>query len=421
MRSPPSQDVAVSPAIGTILLVAMTVIFVALVAVVVMGLAGGMFDMKQVGLTLKPYAFSGENPEHGIGFIVHGGVDAGDLVSLSAVITGPELTYAKTKNNSVEGPQVGQEYRMAAHVDPKILDLIKRGNYNPVNLITTGKDSAAEIECYVTVTGKFRDGTEQVLLVQKVTIPAIPGTDGSMSDKNGWISVVPYYINDVYPAHGFMVTILNQSVMKGKETPTFEVILPVEHKMGSSITVTEMAIKSTNNEKTSQYTYDLSPPNGDSWKKTPYPDTSSDHWVLGELTGNVTVPLQVDNKQESVTVGPITIPPRVNIFENTTRIAGKLKKEINQITVTFDPSTTLKSMDPNFIVFYSGDNSKSINQTQIQTNNPTSATFPLPNETDLEKHSGENLDVFVLVDIESKTQVWYRVASVPVSDLLQKT
>lgn len=409
MRSPPSHDAAVSPAIGTILLVALTVVFVAVAAVVAMGLADGMFNMKQVGLTLKPYAIGGENPEHGIGFIVHGGADAGDLVSLSAVITGPELTYAKTKNNSVEGPQVGQEYRMAAYVDPAVLEQIKRGKYNPVNLITIGKDSAAEIECYATVTGKFRDGSEQVLLIQKVTIPAIPGTDGSMSDPNGWISVVPYYINDVYPAHGFMITILNNSVT-GLGTPTFTVTEGLHKKEQPG--VTEMKEVSGTNKR--QYTYDLSPTKVSGWTSTPYPNS----WVLGELTGNVTVNVQFNGGSKDVTVGPITIPPRVNFFENKTTIAGKLEKEGNQIKVTFDPSTTLKNMNPNFIVFYSGDNTTSVYDMQIPTNKPNSATFPLPNEDDLRKHSSENLDIFVLVDIEKSTQVWYKVASEPVSKFL---
>ena len=87
----------------------MTVVFVAVVAVVVTGLAGGMFDAKQVGLTLKPYAVGGENPEHGVGILVHGGADAGDLVSLSASIGNPALTYNKT-DDSVSNPQVGVDY-----------------------------------------------------------------------------------------------------------------------------------------------------------------------------------------------------------------------------------------------------------------------------------------------------------------------
>ena len=94
MQSPSSQDAAVSPAIGTILLVALTVVFVAVAAVVAMGLANGMFDMKQVGLTLEPYGIASE--ERGISLTVHGGADAGDLVSLSASLNGPELVYRET-------------------------------------------------------------------------------------------------------------------------------------------------------------------------------------------------------------------------------------------------------------------------------------------------------------------------------------
>ncbi|MDV0442557.1 hypothetical protein [Methanorbis furvi] len=404
MGSSPSQDAAVSPAIGTILLVAFTVVFVVIVTVIAMGLADGMFDMKQVGLTLKPYAVGGNNPEHGIGIIVHGGADAADLVSLSAVITGPKLIYAKTQNNSVEGPQVGQEYRMAAYVDPKILEQVQRGNYTDlVTLITTGKDSVVEMECYATVTGKFRDGSEQVLLMQKVIIPVIPGADGGMSDPNGWISVVPYYISDVYPAHGFMIIILNDSV-KGLGHPSFKVT-EGENK-NQEVEVTEVKMVEDKN----YYTYDLSPTKVSNWTKTPYPDS----WVLGELTGNVTVNVIFDTTSEKVTVGPITIPPRKNIFENKSKVAGTLNKNGNQITVTFKPTTTLKDENPNFIVFYSGNTTAPVYKNQI-SNYPSSATFSLPN--DLASHNGENLDVFVLVKIDV-TQVWYKVASEPVSKFL---
>ncbi|MCZ0863147.1 type IV pilin [Methanocorpusculum vombati] len=412
MRSPPSHDAAVSPAIGTILLVALTVVFVAVAAVVAMGLADGMFNMKQVGLTLKPYAFSGDSPEHGIGFIVHGGADAGDLVSLSAVITGPELTYAKTKNNSVEGPQVGQEYRMAAYVDPAVLDKIKKGSYT-VDLTTTGKDSAAEIECYATVTGKFRDGTEQVLLIQKVTIPAIPGIDGSMSDPNGWISVVPYYINDIYPGHGFMITILDDSVT-GLGTPTFTATSP----KSQTITTSNMTASNPSTPGKKQYTYDLSPPNGDDWLKTPYPNTqpSSNLWVLGAVTGNVTVNVQVDDKTHSVTVGPITIPPRMNIFENTSKVAGKLTKTgLNNITITFEPKTTLKDHTPDFIVYYSGDTQNSVYSANIINDLKGSVEFTP--SSPLTAHPKERLEAFVLVQVGG-TQVWYKVASEPVSKFL---
>ncbi len=172
MSTSSPQDTAVSPVIGTILLIALTVLFVSIVVAVVMGISGGLFAFKSVGLTLNPYGIGNESPEHGIGITVYGGADAADIVSLSAVITGPKLIYAPTKANYVENPQVGQEYRFAAYVDPAIIEAINKKGFH-VNLTTDGKIQVAAMDCYVTVTGKFRDGTEQVLLVRQSPEPRV--------------------------------------------------------------------------------------------------------------------------------------------------------------------------------------------------------------------------------------------------------
>jgi flagellin-like protein len=51
MKSVAKKDDAVSPVIGTILLVAITVVLVAIVAAVVMGMVGNMGQSKVVGAT----------------------------------------------------------------------------------------------------------------------------------------------------------------------------------------------------------------------------------------------------------------------------------------------------------------------------------------------------------------------------------
>ena len=417
MRSPPSQDVAVSPVIGTILLVAMTVVFVALAAVVVMGLSNGMFDSKQVGLTLKPYATGGEDPAHGIGILVHGGADAGDLVSLSAVITGPKLIYAKTGNNTVPDPQVGPEYRMAAFVDPAIIELIKKGKYT-VNATTAGTNPVEAMESYATVTGKFRDGTEQVLLVQKVLIPAIPGTEGSMSDEDGYISIVPYNIRETYPAHGFIVKILNKSIMN-LDSVKFMTTSP------GSRTFDLTSQKDPIEPNQSEYTYDISASGWSGWDQTPYPNVSyvsdkENFWVLGELTGNVSVTVMFkDGNSKEVKVGPITIPPRQNIFENKKYLNGKIsyKDEIISLSVTKNlPDGQSISGDAKSLAYYF-----------IGSGSPVEAAFGKTTESiillknSLENHKGQTIDAYVKVSIKAgsaTTQVWYRVASVPVNTLL---
>lgn len=214
------KDGAVSPAIGTILLVALTVVFVAVAAVVATGLANGMFDMKQVGLTLTPYGINSEG-ERGISLTVHGGADAGDLVSLSAALNGPELVYSDG-TSSVKNPVIGKDYRFKAVESNVIIDTVRPGNAD-VKLETTEILPVNATEYYVTVTGTFRDGTEQVLLIQKVTLPAIPKS-GSVSDAEGYVSVSPYSISDNYPAHGFIITVLDpKKYALDRTTATFTV------------------------------------------------------------------------------------------------------------------------------------------------------------------------------------------------------
>lgn len=420
MRSPPSHDAAVSPAIGTILLVALTVVFVAVAAVVAMGLADGMFNMKQVGLTLKPYAVGGDTPEHGIGFIVHGGADAGDLVSLSAVITGPELTYAKTKNNSVEGPQVGQEYRMAAYVDPAVISALKKNKYNAI-LTTDGKAEVAALDCYVTVTGKFRDGTEQVLLVQRVVIPAIPGTEGGIAGD--YVSVIPYYIKGIYPGHGFIVNILNDSIT-GLGTVKFKTLNPSGEEKNIDLTNN----KDPNKDGQKQYTYDINTKgsgSGDGWHLTPYPeyDKENKFWLLGTLTGNVTIELKSTTdsnlNEKKIELGPITILPRINIFTDTANVSGSIKYDNTAVYFTPDKNKKNPNTDnKNFAYFFIGSgNPEELSIKKISSWTDTANLRTEISVDDLNKKSEQTLEAYVRVKVEG-TEVWYRVASIPVSDLL---
>ena len=398
MPSSSPHDPAVSPVIGTMLLIALTVIFIAIVVAVVMGISSGMFDFKSVGLTLNPYGVGGENPEHGIGITIYGGANVADLVSLSAVITGPQLIYAGTNNNTILNPQVGSEYRLAAYVDPQIINAIKQGNL-PVNLTTPGKQSVGVMTCYATITGKFRDGTEQVLLVQNIVIPAIPGIDGNVTDLNGYISVSPYTIREVYPGHGFKITILNKSIISLGNSVTFSITEPK--------TVSKSLTRDPNRDGEEEYTYDMAVPGGSAWYQTPYPETSpSKFWELGELTGDVKVHLTFkDGSTKDVTVGPIKVPPRVNFFEKTDEIYGTLSKNSTSIKVTFSGVNLKSDVDPNFVIFYSGNTTAPAYQTKL-TN---TRDYSVP-QRDLANYHGQKLEVFALVKVKG-TQVWYHIAS----------
>ena len=399
------NDNAVSPVIGTILLVALTVIFVAVVAVVATGLAGGMFDSKQVGLTLTPYGINSEG-ERGIFVTIFGGADAGDLVSLSASLNGPELVYRETNNSSVVNPAVGPDYRFKA-VESNTHVTTIRGKVNKieVDLNTTEILPVAATEYVVTVTGKFRDGTGQVLLIQKVTLPAIPKS-GSVSDAAGYVSVSTYSISDNYPGHGFIIQVLDPEMDElNRDTVKFTVTsphstTPLENKKG-------MVRRDFDEGDRTRVSYDLDTAIGNSlgtWDTTPYPNLTQ-CWALGKLTGDVTVTVKdrgTDNNLKTVTVSGIVIPPRVNIFENTSKYAGTISLSKNEIQ--YIPSNGGSSS----LCYYFISSGAPVKLSE--TNNARSA---------LEKHLGEILEAYVKVtDVGNETKVWYRVASIPVSILL---
>lgn len=392
MRSPSSQDTAVSPAIGTILLVALTVVFIAVAAVVAMGLAGGIFDMKHVGLTLEPYSIDSES-ERGISLTVHGGADAADLVSLSVSLNGPELVY-QDGNSSVENPLIGKDYRFKA-VESNVIVETKREGLN-VQLETTEVLPVNATEYYVTVTGTFRDGTEQVLLIQKVTLPAIAGK-GSASDAEGSISVSSYSISDKYPGHGFIITVLDP-VKYELVLDSAEFFVPSKNKVLKK----DNRGLTPSKDSASSASYDINTVAGDSekgWDSTPYPDPTT-YWALGELTGDVTVYVKDKTGQSTeVTVSGIVIPERVNIFEDTSKYAGEITYNKNTSKIGYTPTVGGSGK----VLYY-----LLPSKTEVTTLDPDAP----PNDPTLE--------AYVKVRV-NPTEVWYRVGSAKVNDLLRQT
>lgn len=120
---------AVSPVIGVILMVAITVILAAVIAVFVFDMAGDVQSGKTVGVTAK---LDGKNAT----VTYMGGTDHATLVSLNASLYDAGIAFINA--TEVTSPIVGQ----------KILVITKDGK-------TPGS---------IVVTGKFSDGTEVPLL-----------------------------------------------------------------------------------------------------------------------------------------------------------------------------------------------------------------------------------------------------------------
>lgn len=132
MKSIAKKDDAVSPVIGTILLVAITVVLVAIVAAVVMGMVGNMSDKKDVGVIVQPGAGSGS-----VIATVASGSDAGKLTSM--------YVYAGDKNLTT--------------ISPAFANKVVAGQ--PYNFTNETPISSGTHQ--ITVTGNFNDGTSQVL------------------------------------------------------------------------------------------------------------------------------------------------------------------------------------------------------------------------------------------------------------------
>lgn len=118
------NDDAVSPVIGTILMVALVVILAAVIGAIVFGLAGNLHKTKIVAVTASRAA-------DGITLTYDGGQDASQVSNLSLIIDGNLV------GKTTETPAVGTSW-------PVPIDYA--GTY------------------HVTVIGEFIDGSEQVIL-----------------------------------------------------------------------------------------------------------------------------------------------------------------------------------------------------------------------------------------------------------------
>jgi flagellin-like protein len=136
MKQFAQNEEAVSPVIGVILMVAITVILAAVIAAFVFGMTGNVESTKNVGMMAKL------NGTNNIDITVAGGADIKTLVSLNASVNGQAMTKYL---NSTASIKTGDIYTM---------DLSK----------DFGTGVTLKSPYRVIVTGKFTDGTEQMLL-----------------------------------------------------------------------------------------------------------------------------------------------------------------------------------------------------------------------------------------------------------------
>ena len=125
------NEEAVSPVIGVILMVAITVILAAVIAAFVFGMTGSVQTTKTVAVTAQI------NDEKYLEVTFQGGADAASVQNLTLMIDGNE-TPAATLGNETVPPKIGASNKSDTKIEP-------------------GKSHAV-------VVATFKDGSSQVVL-----------------------------------------------------------------------------------------------------------------------------------------------------------------------------------------------------------------------------------------------------------------
>jgi flagellin-like protein len=201
------RESAVSPVIGTILLVAITVVLVAVIAAVVMGMAGNTRDHKDVGLTVTSDAVNDN-----VTVLLYGGMDVEGLAALTISIEDVPSKYISIYKNgriqlskstySISDNPVGQPfifhvggYTLDGNLNSRItsdggnlyyediLGVKRLLTKNPDNHYWSFENATGERENrdpgywepvfqnkLVSVTGNFTDGTQIVLAQSRITL-----------------------------------------------------------------------------------------------------------------------------------------------------------------------------------------------------------------------------------------------------------
>lgn len=128
-----SKEDAVSPVIGVILMVAVTVILAAVIAAFVFGMAGNTSKTKIVAVTAEQNTADQGNATY------QGGQDANQVAWIDVISPDGSMTFIGTQNNN----------------DPTATPVV--GTRAQINALTAAKDK-------VTATAHFFDGTVQVVL-----------------------------------------------------------------------------------------------------------------------------------------------------------------------------------------------------------------------------------------------------------------
>ena len=150
------NEEAVSPVIGVILMVAITVILAAVIAAFVFGMA----DTADA----KPRNVAATAQISGKYLVVtyQGGPDHGEVKSVTCSAEVPDA------DGAAEGTLIGEDVAVQGFVSPPEV-----GHKWSAELL---EDYGGKV-VVVTVSAEFKDGTEKVILDKNLRVPGVPGED----------------------------------------------------------------------------------------------------------------------------------------------------------------------------------------------------------------------------------------------------
>jgi len=157
MRIPRPSDDAVSPAVATILLVVITVVFLAVAGMILISMSDNVGSAKSVGLIVKPSEAPDRTPRElgpSVAFTITltGGVDAASLTRFTVAISDP-IGNGEPHEKDLQSMGIGT---------PVLIPLPLDSGYVP--------DRTGSIRCLVTITGHFADGSSSVLYQNMMTL-----------------------------------------------------------------------------------------------------------------------------------------------------------------------------------------------------------------------------------------------------------
>lgn len=392
------QDEGISAVVGTILIVALTVVFAAILATGVLSSSGGLQEGKVVGVTLETYVIP--NQERGFTAQILGGKDAGNIQSLEVMVEGITVYHESLATPAVTDPVFGVPYNFQ----------VSNNNYQEL------------VSKMATVVAKFADGSSSVILQKIINLPQIEIQ----------YPVMPIsYVGTTIPGHGVNITISDPTVASNisklavnmtviRDGKPEEITLYYEKSGDSAV---------SNPKANTVYTFYIKPADA----KNPY----STNWVDGELTGTVDIyGTPKTGKVLSSIDGVAVTEGKVLISQSTRTVEARNGIADTGLGVTY--SLTAKSKNNNGVytlnsisdsttpykgISYviktdNGMEQNSFQNTQYLNNNE----ITWGGEAKLDNYAGSDvLEVYVRQDVPSlsggKTFLWYKVHETTIGEL----